>query len=208
LNSRDLRTAYGAALACAVAICAFAVTSTLPRLLVHLEGDYLRVSVTPHLNFIKDRVLERLKDGASVQFLGQLTITQGPNSPVTEARAVARFAFSYDIWEQKFAVTKFGERLDQKSSASLFSADAAETWCLDHMTIDRSLIPTDRPFYIQLDLREEDPRDRLGIVGESGVNITQLIEFLGKPVKNGPKPIRIVTNGPLRLADLRKAGPG
>jgi hypothetical protein len=209
LKIRGLRPALSAVLAGTLAICAFAVTA-LPRLLVRVEGDYLRISVTPHLNFLKDRVLERLKVGASVQFIGQLTITQGPNSLVadTQARSVARFAFSYDLWEQKFSVTKFGERPDLRSSASLGSAEATETWCLDHMTIERSLIPPDRPFYVQLDLREEDPHDRLGIVGESGVNITQLIEFLGKPVKGGPKPIRITTSAPLRLADLRKAGPG
>jgi hypothetical protein len=197
------------ALACMLAISAFAVTG-LPRLLVRLEGDYLRISVTPHLNFLKDRVLERLKDGASVQFIGQLTVTQGPNSliPDAQARSVARFAFSYDIWEQKFAVTKFGDRPDLRSSSPLGSAEATETWCLEHMTIERSLIPPDRPFYVQLDLREEDPQNRLGIVGESGVNITQLIDFLGKPVKGGPKPIRVTTVSPVRLADLRKAGPG
>lgn len=197
------------ALACLLAIGAFAVTG-LPRLLVRLEGDYLRISVTPHLNFLKDRVLERLKDGASVEFIGQLTVTQGPNSliPDAQARSVARFAFSYDIWEQKFAVTKFGERPELRSSSPLGSVEATETWCLEHMTIERSLIPPDRPFYVQLDLREEDPQNRLGVVSESGVNITQLIEFLGKPVKGGPKPIRVTTVSPLRLADLRKAGPG
>ena len=213
MKTRGLRPVHSAALAAVLAgtlaICAFAVTG-LPRLLVRLDGDYLRISVTPHLNFLKDRVVERLKDGASVEFIGQLTITQGPNSlvPDAQARSVARFAFSYDIWEQKFAVTKFGERPDLHSSASLGTAEATETWCLEHMTIERSLIPPDRPFYVQLDLREEDPQNRLGIVNESGVNITQLIEFLGKPVKGGPKPIRITTVSPVRLSDLRKAGPG
>ena len=209
MKIRGLRTVHSVALAVTLAVCAFAVTG-LPRLLVRLDGDYLRISVTPHLNFLKDRVLERLKDGASVQFIGHLTIAQGPNSlvPEAQARSVARFAFSYDIWEQKFAVTKFGERPDLRVSSPLGTAEATETWCLEHMMIERSLIPPDRPFYVQLDLREEDPQNRLGIVNESGVNITQLIEFLGKPVKGGPKPIRVTTDSPLRLADLRKAGPG
>jgi len=208
LKTRSLRPVLTVVLAGTLAICAFAVTG-LPRLLVRLDGDYLRISVTPHLNFLKERV-ERLKDGASVEFIGQLTVTQGPNSliPDAQARSVARFAFSYDIWEQKFAVTKFGERPELRSSSPLGTAEATETWCLEHMTIERSLIPPDRPFYVQLDLREEDPQNRLGIVNESGVNITQLIEFLGKPVKGGPKPIRVTTGSPVRLADLRKAGPG
>jgi len=196
-----------AALAAGAVTCVFAVNVSLPKLLVRMDGDFLRISVTPHLNFLKDRVLERLKDGVSVGFVGQLTITPGPNSLETQARSVARFAFSYDIWEQNtqraFAVTKIGAE-----TASHLTLEQTETWCLEHLAIERSLIPPDQPFYVQLDLREEDPHDRMGFVGESGVNITQLIEFLGKPVKGGPKPIRVVTTGPLRLPDLRKAGPG
>src|ERR1700722_16104560 len=66
-------------------------------LTVHLDGDYLRVSL-PHIDFLQGKPLDRLKDGASVAFIGQLTITTTPNSLRPVARAVARFALSYDIW--------------------------------------------------------------------------------------------------------------
>ena len=208
MNRRLAKSLTLAALATGAALCVLAVTVAPARLLVHLDNDYLRISVTPRLNFLAGRTLERLKDGASVAFVGQLTIVPDPNSLVTAARSVARFALSYDIWEQKFAVTKMGERADSRHSKSnLSSAEATENWCLENLTIERSMIPSDRPFYVQLDLRAEDPRDQAGIVGESGISISGVVDLFRNPVKSGQKPLR-VTNGPLRLADLRKAGHG
>lgn len=205
MRSRRLRFALAAAAVAAAAACAFAVTAIYPKLLIRLDGDYLRVAVTPHLNFLSGRSLERLKDGASIGFAGQLTITSSPNSLIPEARAVAHFALSYDIWEQKFAAVKMAERPDGRRSVSHLSAEAMESWCIDNLSIERSLIPPDRPFYVQLDLRAEDPRDQAGVVGDSGINLTQLIEIFRAPIRDGQKPFRVV-NGPLRLSDLRKAG--
>ncbi|HZL56634.1 MAG TPA: hypothetical protein VFC21_06125, partial [Bryobacteraceae bacterium] len=122
MNRRLAKSLTLAALATGAALCVLAVTVAPARLLVHLDNDYLRISVTPRLNFLAGRTLERLKDGASVAFVGQLTIVPDPNSLVTAARSVARFALSYDIWEQKFAVTKMGERADSRHSKSNLSS--------------------------------------------------------------------------------------
>ena len=196
-----------AVLAAATVTCVFAVTVVTQQLMVRLDGDYLRISVTPHLNFIEGRTLERLEDGLSVSFVAQLTIAPSQNSLVSLARSTARFAISRDVWEHTFTVQKMGERPDSRRSIAHRSAEAAETWCLDNLTIDRSMIPADAPFYVQLDLRAEDPHDQLGIVGESGINITQLIALFAKPVKVGQKHWNF-SNGPLLLKDLRKAGQG
>jgi len=200
-----LRTKVTAALAAflaSAAACAFAVVFNAPQLLVHLDGDYLHVAA-PHLNFLSGKPLERLKDGISVAFLGQLTISTVPNAVVADARSVARFALSYDIWEERFAVTRIGERLDTRRTVSHLSAQATQNWCLDNLTIDKSLLPPDKPFYVQLDLRTEDPRDQLGIVGEPGLNLTRLIEIFSRPAKSA-QPRWLLSNGPFRLADLRR----
>ena len=194
-----------AALAAGAAICALGV-STTPELLVHLDNDVLRISA-PHLNFLSGKPLERLKDGASVAFLGQLTVTSAPNSVIADARSVARFALSYDIWEEKFSVTRIGERPDSRRSVSHLSAQATENWCLDNLTIDKSLLPPDKPFYVHLDLRTEDPRDLVGIVGEPGINITRLIEIFSTPVKSA-QPRWQMNSGPFRVNDLRKSSHG
>jgi hypothetical protein len=202
LNKLPTRRHWIAALAAAGCCCAYALAVSAGPLAARLDGDYLRITA-PHLDFLSGKPLERLKDGQSVAFIGQLTITSAPSSMVTEARSVARFALSYDIWEERFSVTKIGERPEARHSVSHLSVAQAENWCLDNLAIDRSQIPSEQPFYVQLDLRAEDPRDQLGIIGDPGINITRLIEIFGRPAR-GSQPRWSLSNGPYRLADLKK----
>jgi hypothetical protein len=181
------------------------VTAPPPQLVVHLDGDFLRINLA-HLDFLNGKPLERLKDGASVAFLGQLTVTTSPNAIKPATRSVARFALSYDIWEQRFSVTKVGQTPDARRAVSHLSAQAAEDWCMDNLTLDRAELP-DTEFWVQLDLRAEDPRDQLGIIGEPGINLTRLIEIFGRPAR-GAQPRWLLTSGPFRLADLRKGPRG
>jgi hypothetical protein len=172
------------------------------QLTVRLDGDYLRISL-PHLDFLKGKPLERLKDGAPVAFIGQISISTAPNSLTPVARAVARFALSYDIWEERFSVTKIGASPESRRTIAHLSQQAAETWCIDNMQVDRSQLPMDRDFYVQLDLRTEDPRDQLGIIGDPGINLTRLIELFGRAPRS-PQDRWLLSSGPHRLADLKK----
>jgi hypothetical protein len=172
------------------------------RLAVHLDGDYLRITL-PHIDFLKGKPLDRLKDGASVAFIGQLSILTSPNSLNPVARNVARFALSYDIWEERFSVTKIGQAADSRISGSHLTVQAAENWCLEKMVIDRSQLPADRDFFVQLDLRAEDPKDQLGIIGDPGINLTRLIEMFGRAPRS-PQERWFFNSGPFRLADLKK----
>jgi hypothetical protein len=182
-----------------VLLCASVGAQDLP---VRLDGDYLRISLH-RMDFLQGKPLERLKDGATVAFIGQLTLSTSPNSLNPIARAVARFALSYDIWEERFSVTKIGQTPDSRRSVSHLSAQQTESWCLDNLLIDRSQVPTDRQFYVQLDLRAEDPRDQLGIIGDPGINLTRLIELFGRAPR-GAQPRWFLTSGPWRFADLKK----
>jgi hypothetical protein len=187
----------------ALFFCALgAVSSASDDLVVFLDGDYLRVSL-PHIDFLKGKPVERLKDGASVAFIGQITITTSPNSISPVARSVARFALSYDIWEERFSVTKIGQSPESRRTASHLSAQATENWCLDNLVIDRSQVPADKQFYVQLDLRAEDPKDQLGIIGDPGINLTRLIEMFGRAPRS-PQERWLFNSGPFRLADLKK----
>jgi len=208
LKNPASRFALIAAFATALGSCVlFAVTTPPPKLLVHLDGDFLRVSAL-HLNFISGKTLERLKNGDSIAFVAHLTVTSAPNSLVSDTGSVARFALSYDIWEEKFSVTKIGDRPEtRRSGASHLSAQATENWCFDNLTLDRSSLPPDRPFYVQLDLRAEDPQDQLGIVGEAGISITRLIDLFSRPPR-ATQPHWSVPGGPYRVADLKKASHG
>jgi hypothetical protein len=186
-------------------VCAlYAVTA--PELLIRLDADLLHVSA-PRLNFLSGKTLERLRNGGSVAFVGLLTISPERNSFVTDARTVARFALSYDIWGEKFAVVKIGDRPESRHAASshLSTVEATQNWCLDNLTIEQSSIPADRPFYVQLDLRAEDPHDELGIVGDAGISISRLIEIFSRPPAKGSQTRWLRTEGPFRLTELRRA---
>jgi len=172
------------------------------NLSVHLDGDYLRISI-PHIDFLKGKPLDRLKDGASVAFIGQLSIMTSPNSLTPVARSVARFALSYDIWEERFSVTKIGQTPESRTSGSHLSAQATENWCLDKLVIDRSQLPADRDFYVQLDFRAESAADQLGIIGDPGINITRLIEMFGRAPRS-PQERWLFNSGPFRLNDLKR----
>lgn len=192
----------------AVVLCALVPATIVPlaaseSLGVFLDGDYLRISL-PHLDFLKGKPLDRLKDGASVVFDGQVTLSTSPNSLSPVARSVARFALSYDIWEERFSVTRIDRPPESRRSWSHLSAQAAEALCLENMVIDRSELPADKQFYVQLDLRAEDPKDQLGIIGDPGINVTRfLIEVFGRPPRS-PQERLMFNGGPFRLADLKK----
>ncbi len=201
MRSYPTRNAFIAALAAGA--LGYAVTA--PALLVRLEGDFLHISA-PRLNFLDGKTTLRLKDGASVAFVAQLTVSSTPNSLVADARTVARYALSYDVWGEKYSVVKIGDRPESRR-IQLATAEATQNWCLDNLTIEQSSLPADRPFYVHLDLRLEDPRDQLGIVGEAGISISRLIEVFSRPPRGSQAPW-LRTEGPFRLSELKKASRG
>lgn len=193
------------ALAALAPVGVLAVTPAPARLFAWLDGDLLRISA-PQLNFLNGKPLDRLKDGGSVAFVGQVTISTSQGALTPLARSAARFAFSYDIWEEKFSVTLFGERPGSRRSASHLSQTMAESWCLDNLSLPRGSIPSGTPFWVQLDLRAEDPRDALGVVGEPGINITRLIEVFSRPAR-GSQPRWMLSAGPYKLDELHHTDP-
>lgn len=177
-----------------VALC-ISAQSLFPR----LDGDLLHISA-PQLQFLTGKPLEHLHDGLSVAFLGQLTVSTDANATV-HARSIARFALSYDIWEQRFSVTRLGAG---RRSASNLSVHQAEAWCLENLSLERGSLPTDRPFWIRLDLRAEDSLDQPGIVGEPGISLTRMVEIFSRPARE-KQPHWVLDVGPLNVSDLKRA---
>jgi hypothetical protein len=171
---------------------------TAQSLKVRLDGDDIRIAA-PQLKFLTGRSLDRLHDGASVVFLAQLSLYSEVNAPAIK-RAVDRFVVSYDIWEEKFSVTKTG--FDHRSISHL-SSSAAEAWCLENLALGASGITPDKPFWIKLDVRAEEARDQAGVVSETGINLTRLIEIFSIPAR-AQQPHWEAMAGPVRLADLKR----
>lgn len=200
--SRRSTLALGTALAAGAVISAFAIEYNERKLSARLESDLLHVSA-PNFSFLTGKPLERLKDGASVGFIAQLTVSRSPNYVMADARSIARFAVSYDIWDEHFSVTQITDHPEQKRSASHLSGPAAEAWCLEKLVINRAELPADRPFYVQLDMRVLDLRDQSGVIGDTGISISRMLQIFSQPVRE-KQAAWLLNSGPVRLEDLLK----
>lgn len=170
-----------------------------------LRVDAHNVLHVSGLKFLSGKPLQRLKDGATVVFLGQLSVSYDGNATIA-ARAIARFAMSYDIWEERFSVTRVIVTKEETAPriASHLALDPVQSWCLDNLTLDATVIPADRPFWIRVEMRTEDGRDGAGIVGDPGINLTRLVEIFSRPAR-APQERWQLDSGPLRLSEVRKS---
>jgi len=169
-------------------------------LAVTFDGDNLHVSAHT-LHFLAGKPLDRLKDGATVVFLSQLTLYSDPFVTVLRRPPVDRFIISFDILEEKFSVT-----LGQRSLSNL-SLGATEAWCQDSLTMNATGLSPEQPFWMQLDMRPTSPKELSSALNSSGLSLGKLIELLGR--RGGVDEPQSWRAGPLRLHDLvRTSGRG
>jgi hypothetical protein len=162
------------------------------------DGDVIHVAA-PELHFIAGKPLERLRNGLSVVYLSQLSLLTDDRSNVFR-RSPDRLVVSYDLWEEKFSVTRLG---GGSRSASNLSAQAAEQWAVASLGISASGIAPTRPFWLRLELRLADPKEVGSLVGDSGLSLSRLVEiFSRRPAAQSPS--WSVDAGPMRLADLKR----
>ena len=106
-----------AALACAGLVCLELLALSVPATSCWCGGyPAMFTSPLPTCIFLPDQSLQRLHDGAVVPFDFQLTIAAGAKNNVV-TRALERFTVSYDVWQEKFSVTRL--RDFRKSSLNL-----------------------------------------------------------------------------------------
>lgn len=162
------------------------------------DGDNIYVAA-PELHFLSGRPLERLKNGASVMFFSQLTLSTDAHVTVFR-RLPERFVVSYDLWEEKFSVTRLG---GAPRSVSHLSAAAAEAWCLESMAISSAGLDPQRDFWLRLEMRATDSREEAAVLGEPGISITRLIEVFSRRPRS-EQPQWILEAGPMRLSRIRR----
>jgi hypothetical protein len=182
----------------------FAAALEAQSLVVRMEGNYVHI-FAPNLQFLSGKAITKLKDGGSIAFLGQLSVSTDANQTVA-SRAITRFALSYDIWEEKFSVTRFavGSRTEEPPKKATHSTvPAVQTWCLENLVVDVSQFTLDQPIWIRLEIRAEDSRDGSGVIGDSGINISRLIELFSRPARPQQDKWQLDA-GPIRLRDVRK----
>jgi hypothetical protein len=180
----------------ATAIAAAAGGLSAQTLAVRADSGRIRVSA-PKLRFLDGKPLERLRDGASVVFAVHLTLF-GSSKTAILARASGRFAVSFDLWEEKFAVTQLAT---PRKSVSHLSALEAEAWCLDSLALAPGSLSPDSAFWVRLDVRAENPEDRPAPGEEPGVTLARLVEVFSRP-QGADEPRTQAEAGPFHLKDL------
>ena len=159
------------------------------------NGEALAVQA-PGLGFIRGETLARLKDGRSARVDLDLTVLPGPGG-TPAARGRQTYVLSYDLWEERFAVTLAGP---PPRSVAYLTANAAEAWCLEQLTIPVSALGALRaaPFWIRLEYRILDG-DSSGARDEgSGLTLKGMIEALSRKPKTTSL-THAVEAGPFRL---------
>ena len=181
-------------------LCLAALSSILlaQSLTARIDRDRLRLAA-PRLHFLIGEALERLRNGATVKYDFQLTL-RTEKSGKAVAREQQQFAVSYDLWEEKFAITKLGP---SPRSVSHLSAAAAETWCVDNISLPVSTVTTSQPFWLRLDFRADESGGANDQTENSGFTLSGLIDIFSRRAR-GEQVHGFEEVGPLRLDSLTK----
>jgi hypothetical protein len=181
----------------AAALAASPLHLCAQSLTVRHDSGRIRVSA-PKVQFLEGRSLERLHNGASVVFAIQVALHTGAGG-ASVTRQAGRFAVSFDLWEERFAVALLGS---PRKGASHLSAAEAEAWCLDNLPLPLAGLSPDSAFWVTLDVRLEEPDGGPPLGEDLSVTVARLVELFSRPQQAGDarRQIRV---GPFRLRDLR-----
>lgn len=135
-------------------VAAAPALATAQSLTVRTSGDMLQVRGSG-LRLIDGIVADHLKDGRSVRVDFEMTVLdRSQGGTVTQNRQ--SFTLSFDLWEQRYAVTRAGA---PPRSISHLQARDAEAWCLENLGMPLSSLgrfARDLPFWIRIDYRVQD----------------------------------------------------
>jgi hypothetical protein len=139
-----------------VALAYFGVPHRLAAqsLTVRAAGEMLQVRGSG-LRLIESAVAEHLKDGRSVRVDFEMTILdKAQGAAVTQNRQ--SFVLSFDLWEQRYAVTRTGAA---PRSISHLTARDAEAWCVENLSIPLTALgrfSRDLQFWVRIEFRVQD----------------------------------------------------
>jgi hypothetical protein len=170
---------------------------------VALAGQSLTVSATADavqvkaagLTFIEGPVLDRLREGRTVRLDFELAVLERPGGP-TVSQTTQSFALSFDLWEERFAVTRVGTPV---RSISHLRARNAEAWCLENLTIPVAALGRlgREPFWVRLAYRVLTPAPTASPEDE-GFTLQGIIDRLSR--RRGDDDLRrSIDAGPFRL---------
>ena len=191
------RTWLGAATLVVLAAVSLARLSA-QTLSATLVTDALHVRA-PDFRFLQGDVLMRLHDGRAERIDVRLDILARRDGPAA-ASAEQGFNVSFDLWEERFAVTRIGQ---PPRSVTHLTSTAAEAWCLDNVTVPVAALGAARaaPVWVRLTLRVHDddppPESDVEVMSLSMRRLIDALSLRRKP----ENPPRILEGGPFRLSN-------
>jgi hypothetical protein len=163
---------------------------------ISTTGDVLHVHA-PEFSFIDGEVRDRLRDGRALRLDFELTLLSQPDGAAV-AKARQSFNVSYDLWEERFAVTRLGT---PPRSVSHLTLQGSEAWCLDNMTLPLAEITRlgrSTPFWLRLEYRVPDDAAASDPASDGTFTLRNLIDKLSKKRREAALG-RSVQAGPFRL---------
>jgi len=181
----------------------FAAAMWAEELILNWRDNHLEFSA-PRVHFLTGKPLDRLRNAEPVPFDLQITLWSGNRSHIFQ-RIAQEFVVSYDLWEEKFSVTKLQT---PRKTASHLAAPAAEAWCLEQMPMDLNGLAGSETFWARLEIRARDEKDGAplfprGSISDSGISLASLIEIFSRPPQAQQSHWSIEA-GPLTLDELKR----
>jgi len=190
------RTGIHIGIACLAISILWSAQLSAQTVAVKLDGDQLRISV-PQLHFLGSEVLQRLRSGIAVTYIFKLGLTPDRYSKPKNETSY-RFVISYDIFEEKFAVSRIEPN---PRSITHLSESAAQLWCLDSIALSTAGLSADQSFWLTMEYQTVEPKPATTESGESLIG--QLIDAFSR--KGQREESRgTVMGGPFILSNLRK----
>ena len=151
----------------------------------------------PQLRFIEGPISERLQEGRTVRIDFEVTVLEKAQGP-SVAKAQHSFNLSFDLWEQRFAVTQIG---NSPRSISHLTARAAEGWCFDNLTVPLAALGrfARDPFWVRVEYRVPE-RTPATDAEESTFTLRTLIDVFSRR-RDDREQRKSVEAGPFRLSN-------
>jgi hypothetical protein len=150
---------------------------------VRAVGEMLHVTA-PGFGFIRGEALSRLKDGQSLRVDLAFSVVAKPGGAAA-AETRQTFLLSYDLWEERFAVTRAGT---PAQSISHVTSAGAEAWCVERLSIPLSALGRlgrDAPFWVRLEYRVQGLDDRPEPSDGATFTLRGLIDALSRRPSRG-----------------------
>jgi hypothetical protein len=176
------------------------------ELILSARGNRVEFSA-PRVHFLTGKPLARMRNSDQVLYVFHATLWSGTRTHVLKD-ALARFVVSYDLFEEKYSVSK----LEDRKTASRLTDVGVEAWCVQQMSMDVTGVSGSEPLWARLDIRALDGKESGALfskdnITDSGINLTsvtaKLIDIFSRPA-SASQPHWPLEAGPVTLDELRR----